>query len=57
MGQAMHQKFVQLHSEGKLLKPEDPGHVVAALSVQAPKQLSGQFVSWDSVECKPFRRE
>jgi len=47
--------FVQAHAQGKLVKPEDCGHVIAALSIQAPKVLSGQFVSWDSEECAPFR--
>lgn len=50
------QRFVQAHTEGKLVKPEDAGHVIAALSLQAPKSLSGQFVSWDGEECKDFRR-
>ncbi|KAL0949483.1 hypothetical protein HGRIS_009536 [Hohenbuehelia grisea] len=57
MGEASHAKFVQAHSDGKLVKPEDAGHVIASLSVEATKELSGQFVSWDSDECKPYRRE
>ncbi|CAA7259832.1 unnamed protein product [Cyclocybe aegerita] len=52
-----YKKFVQVHAGGKLVKPEDCGHVIAALSLEAPKTLSGQFVSWDSEECKPFRQE
>jgi NAD(P)-dependent dehydrogenase (short-subunit alcohol dehydrogenase family) len=47
-------KFAQAYAEGTLLKPEDPGHVLAALSIQAPKSLSGQFVNWNSKECKEF---
>lgn len=50
-----HKKFTQAHADGKLVKPEDCGHVIAALAVKAPKGLSGQFVSWDSAECKDFR--
>lgn len=49
-------RFTKAHADGKLVKPEDVGHVIAALSVEAPKSLSGQFVSWDSAECKDFRR-
>ncbi|KAF8165276.1 hypothetical protein B0H34DRAFT_780231 [Crassisporium funariophilum] len=51
-----HKFFVQAHTEGKLVKPEDCGHVIAALSLQASKSLSGQFVSWDSEECKAYRK-
>jgi hypothetical protein len=49
-----HQMFLRLHSEGNLLKPEVPGHVIAALVLQAPPALSGQFVSWDEDKCKEF---
>lgn len=56
MAEQAHKTFVQVYTEGKLVKPEDCGHVIAALSVQAPKSLSGQFVSWDSEECAPFRQ-
>jgi len=54
MTERSHAVFVQAHVEGKLLKPEDPGHVLAALSINAPKSLSGEFVSWNSEECKDF---
>ena len=50
-----YQHFVQAHADGNLVKPEDCGHVIAALSVQAPKSLTGRFVSWDSNECEPYR--
>jgi len=49
------QNFVLAYANGKLVKPEDCGHVIAALSLKAPKTLSGQFVSWDSEECREFR--
>ncbi|PPQ94033.1 hypothetical protein CVT25_009881 [Psilocybe cyanescens] len=45
-----HKAFIQVYDEGRLVKPQDCGHVIAALSLQAPKTLSGQFVSWDSEE-------
>ncbi|KAF9534252.1 short-chain dehydrogenase [Crepidotus variabilis] len=57
MNEKEHQFFIQAHLEGKLVKPEDCGHVIAALSVHASRSLSGQFVSWDSEECKPYRNE
>lgn len=51
-----HQIFKDVYSSGKLVNPEDAGHVVAALALQAPKDFSGRFVSWDSEECKDFRK-
>ena len=57
MATADHQNFLRLYAERKLAMPGDPGHVIAALSLRAPKKLSGQFVSWDSDDCKEFRME
>jgi hypothetical protein len=51
------ERFIQAHATGKLVKPEDAGHVIAALALRAPKALSGKFVSWDSDECADFRRK
>ena len=50
-----HKFFTQAHADGLLVKPSDCGHVIAALSVRAPKSLTGQFISWDSKECEPYR--
>ncbi|KAJ6598986.1 hypothetical protein DFH09DRAFT_1129745 [Mycena vulgaris] len=49
-----HTKFVVAHEEGYLLKPEDPGHVIASLALHARKSMSGEFVSWDSDECADY---
>ena len=38
------QKFKSLHEEGKLLRPEQPGHVMARLAITAEKELSGKFL-------------
>jgi NAD(P)-dependent dehydrogenase (short-subunit alcohol dehydrogenase family) len=43
-------KFHGLKNGGGLLTPEQPGHVIAKLSVRADKALSGKFLSWDD-EC------
>lgn len=51
-----HSKFIDLHRNGQLVKPEDPGHVLVALSNNPPKDLSGQMLSWDDEEMKPYRR-
>lgn len=39
------QRFVNAHEEGKLLRPEQPGHVIAKLAIDAPRELSGQFLT------------
>ena len=49
-------RFTSAYEKGELVKPEDTGHVIAALSLKAPPSLSGQFVSWNGDECKEFRR-
>jgi len=38
------QKFLSAKADGKLLKPEQPGYVIAALATNASKDLSGQFL-------------
>lgn len=47
-------KFVQEYDEGKLVDPMEAGHVLAALALGAPKEMTGKFVSWDSEECREF---
>ena len=39
----VHAKFTTVHKDGKLLKPEQPGHVMAKLVLDAPNELSGKF--------------
>ncbi|KAK5169645.1 uncharacterized protein LTR77_005622 [Saxophila tyrrhenica] len=48
-------KFAELKSSGSLLKPEQPGHVMARLVLDAPKELSGKFVQWNGEELKAFQ--
>lgn len=37
-------KFLGFHKEGKLLRPEKPGNVIAKLVLHGPKALSGRFL-------------
>ncbi|KAI9805521.1 MAG: hypothetical protein M1825_000772 [Sarcosagium campestre] len=37
-------KFAKLHAEGKLLRPEQPGHVMARLVLDAGSELSGKYL-------------
>lgn len=48
-------RFAELKKTGGLLKPEQPGHVMAKLVLGAPKELSGKFLTWDAEELKAFR--
>ncbi|KAI8327253.1 hypothetical protein BD560DRAFT_418348 [Blakeslea trispora] len=52
-----HAKFIELHRDGKLVKPEDPAHVLVALANQPPKHLSGGFYSWNDEPMQPFMRQ
>jgi len=49
-------KFAQAHEKGKLIKPEQSGHVIAALTLRAAKSLHGRFVSWEADECAEYRK-
>lgn len=49
------EKFHGLHKEGKLVRPEQPGGVIANLSLKAEKGLSGKFLSWDDACLKEYR--
>ncbi|KAK4511464.1 uncharacterized protein ATC70_012679 [Mucor velutinosus] len=51
-----HAKFIELHRTGKLVQPEDPGHVLVALANSPPQELSGKMYSWNDEEMKPFNR-
>lgn len=42
----MHSKFTTVHKDGKLLQPEQPGHVMAKLVLDAPNELTGRFLSY-----------
>lgn len=48
-------KFHELKTTGGLLKPEQPGHVMAKLALDAPKELSGQFLSWNDGSLGAFQ--
>ena len=37
-------KFATMHEQDTMLKPEQPGNVMARLVLNAPKELSGKFV-------------
>ncbi|KAJ6093524.1 short-chain dehydrogenase [Penicillium sp. IBT 16267x] len=50
-----HAFFTTAHKEGGLLKPEQPGHVIAKLVIDAPKSLTGKFLSWNDQALEGFQ--
>lgn len=49
------QHFVNTYRQGKLVKPIESGHVIAALAVNATHDLTGEFISWDADKLKAYR--
>jgi len=56
MTPGQHADFIGFHTNKKLLHPDEPGHVIAALAVGGPSSLSGQFLSWDDEGLKAYRK-
>ncbi|KAJ5916053.1 short-chain dehydrogenase [Penicillium tannophilum] len=50
-----HAIFTTVHKEGELLKPEQPGHVIAKLVIDAPNALTGKFLSWNDQALEAFQ--
>ncbi|KAJ5110626.1 hypothetical protein N7532_001161 [Penicillium argentinense] len=55
MDAEFHAIFTGVHRDGKLLRVEQPSHVMAKLVLDAPKELSGKFLSWDDKEIEGFQ--
>jgi NAD(P)-dependent dehydrogenase (short-subunit alcohol dehydrogenase family) len=47
MPEETYARFTDYHESGQLLPPEAPGWALAALALYAPKEWSGEFLSWD----------
>ena len=56
MPAALFKSFVREYEEGRLLRPEGPGYVLAGLALGAGKSMTGQFVNWNDEACAEFRR-
>ncbi|KAK6206153.1 hypothetical protein LQW54_007874 [Pestalotiopsis sp. IQ-011] len=50
-----HASFIKEHASGQLLKPEQPGSVIANLAVGAPKEVNGKHLRWNDPELKSFQ--
>ncbi|KAF9580482.1 hypothetical protein BGW38_002862 [Lunasporangiospora selenospora] len=51
-----HAEFRNLKESQKLLHPDEPGHVIASLSVDATKGQSGNFYSWNADDIVAHRK-
>ncbi|KAJ3331971.1 hypothetical protein HDU91_003197 [Kappamyces sp. JEL0680] len=49
MADAFHRRFVDLHADDKLLRPEQPAAAIARLAVSPIRELSGTFIDWQNV--------
>lgn len=47
-----HSSFIDEHSRGKLLKPEQPGSVIAHLVVSATKDFNGKHLRYVNISLK-----
>ncbi|KAL5115735.1 hypothetical protein ACEQ8H_006343 [Pleosporales sp. CAS-2024a] len=53
-------KFAALKTDGQLLRPEQPGHVIAKLAVangDAVKGLSGKFLNWNDQSLAMYQEQ
>ncbi|KAF2429155.1 short chain dehydrogenase/reductase [Tothia fuscella] len=49
------EKFAMLKSSGKLLRPDQPGNVMAKLAIGVGRELSGKFLNWNDKELAAFQ--
>jgi hypothetical protein len=55
MSRKDHETFMADFEEGRLIKPEQPGAVLAKLAVGAKPELSGKYFKWDASELAEYR--
>ncbi|GFP57455.1 uncharacterized oxidoreductase C30D10.05c [Trichoderma asperellum] len=55
MEKAMHQNFVDALEQGELLRPEQPGNVIAKFVANPLHKLSGQYINWNSPELADYQ--
>ncbi|GKZ33139.1 hypothetical protein AbraIFM66950_002923 [Aspergillus brasiliensis] len=55
MDRQFHSVFTSVHQAGGLLKPEQPGHVIAKLVIDAPKSLTGKYLTWNDQALEAFQ--
>ncbi|KAM5367585.1 hypothetical protein ACJZ2D_009953 [Fusarium nematophilum] len=55
MDKAQYDTFAEAKEKGTLLKPEQPGHVMAKFVADPLKDLSGKFFTWNSPEVAAYQ--
>ncbi|KAK0656500.1 hypothetical protein B0T16DRAFT_425063 [Cercophora newfieldiana] len=55
MSKSDYASFKTAFDEGKLNKPEWPGHVIARLALGAKPELSGKYFAWNSPELSDYQ--
>lgn len=55
MDPTVHGDFVDAYKKGDLLKPEQPGNVIARLVVDPNPSLSGKFLRWNAAELSAYQ--
>lgn len=53
-------KFAGLKKDGVLLRPEQPGHVLAKLAIadgEDVRELSGKFLNWNDESLSMYQEE
>ena len=48
-------KFTSAYENGKLLKPEQPGSIIAGLALDGPKDLSGEYLNWEDERLASYK--
>ncbi|KAI9894748.1 MAG: hypothetical protein M1814_002105 [Vezdaea aestivalis] len=55
MDQEVVQKYIDMKNNGQLLRPDQPGNVIARLAVSAGRELNGCFLNWDDERVAAFQ--
>ncbi|KAH6855205.1 hypothetical protein B0I37DRAFT_302957 [Chaetomium sp. MPI-CAGE-AT-0009] len=55
MSKSDYETFNAAWKEGKLIKPEQAGRIIAKLSLDAKPELSGKYFKWDAAELAEYR--
>ncbi|KAI0183656.1 short-chain dehydrogenase [Xylaria flabelliformis] len=55
MSPDVHASFVAEHENGRLLKPEQPGTVIAKLAIGATNTLTGKHFRWNAAQLADFQ--
>jgi NAD(P)-dependent dehydrogenase (short-subunit alcohol dehydrogenase family) len=55
MDKAQYQTFVDGYQNGELLKPSQPGNVIARLAISPDIKLSGKAINWNHADLAAFQ--